>query len=171
MNKPIKNSYWVVEGNFLAGEYPGSKDASIAKKRIKSFIDNGIDCFINLTEEHEPLNKYDSIVEEFSGNNKNVILKRFPIQDVSVPNSKEYTIEILDFIDEQLKLNRKIYIHCWGGIGRTGTIVGCWLSRHGSKGTNALSKLKELWKTCGKFHTSDSPETKEQENYIINWSE
>ena len=69
------------------------------------------------------------------------------------------------------KLNRKVYIHCWGGIGRTGTIVGCWLSRHGYKGDNALSKLKELWQTCGKFYTSDSPETKEQENYIINWSE
>ena len=102
MNKPIKNSYWVIEGEFLAGEYPGNKDISIAEKKIKTFTNNGIDCFINLTEEHEPLKKYDSIIEELSGNNKNVIVKRFPIQDVSVPYSKQYAIEILDFIDEQL---------------------------------------------------------------------
>jgi protein-tyrosine phosphatase len=19
------------------------------------------------------------------------------------------------------------YVHCWGGIGRTGTVVGCWM--------------------------------------------
>ncbi len=27
--------------------------------------------------------------------------------------------------------NGAVYVHCWGGVGRTGTVVGCWLLRHG----------------------------------------
>ena len=28
-------------------------------------------------------------------------------------------------------------MHCWGGVGRTGTVVGCWLVRHGLDGGDA----------------------------------
>jgi len=132
MKRPLQNCYWVVEERFLAGEYPGSADNDEAVLKLQALFGAGIDCFINLTEEHEPLERYDYLARNLTGN-KEVILKRFPIRDASVPKTKEYTSEILDFIDEQLKLNHKIYIHCWGGIGRTGTIVGCWLSRDRKK--------------------------------------
>ena len=28
---------------------------------------------------------------------------------------------------------RKVYVHCWGGVGRTGTVVGCYLVRQGER--------------------------------------
>ena len=38
MNKPIKNSYWVIERKFLAGEYPGSKaELKAFKHFLKAF--------------------------------------------------------------------------------------------------------------------------------------
>jgi len=170
MTRPTKNCYWVVDGKFLAGEYPRDISEDSSKLRIKALLNAGIDCFINLTEEIEHLERYDYLVENLS-DNKEIILKRFPIRDVSVSKSMEYTSEILDFIDDQLTLNHKIYIHCMGGIGRTGTIVGCWLSRHGYKGEKALGKLKELWVHNEKSEWCNSPETPTQENYIIHWSE
>ncbi|WP_374108489.1 hypothetical protein [Nostoc sp. XA010] len=30
-------------------------------------------------------------------------------------------------IDRALNGQEKVYVHCWGGIGRTGIVVGCYL--------------------------------------------
>ena len=34
--------------------------------------------------------------------------------------------DVLTLIEEAL-VRGAVYVHCWGGIGRTGTVVGCWL--------------------------------------------
>lgn len=69
---------------------------------------------------------------------------KLPIQDVSIPTSVKSVKELIERIQEILKENErnKVYIHCWGGVGRTGTIVGCLLShQHDYKKTmNALKK-------------------------------
>src|SRR6476661_8703202 len=56
--------------------------------------------------------------------------QRFAIPDVSVP-SEPLMRATLDHIDAELAANRGVYVHCFGGIGRTGTVIGCWLLRHG----------------------------------------
>jgi len=58
---------------------------------------------------------------------------------------------------------------CWGGVGRTGVIVGCWSARHG--GQPALARLRELWKQCPKSQNRGSPETAAQEKYVAGWRE
>jgi hypothetical protein len=74
--------------------------------------------------------------------------------------------DIADYIKEKI-----VYLHCWGGVGRTGLIVGCWLARHGYKGQAALDRLRGLWQNCPKSTHRKSPETGEQEQYIISWEE
>ena len=52
---------------------------------------------------------------------------------------------ILDAIDTSLTGGRLVYVHCWGGVGRTGTVVGCWLLRHGLATRDAvLDTLAQL---------------------------
>ncbi|MBA3406233.1 MAG: dual specificity protein phosphatase family protein [Gemmatimonadaceae bacterium] len=36
-----------------------------------------------------------------------------------------------------------IYVHCWGGVGRTGTVVGCYIVRHGRTGDDALGEVND----------------------------
>ena len=97
--------------------------------------------------------------------------QRFPIRDAGIP-SREQMRSILDTIDAELQADQKIYLHCWGGIGRTGTTVGCYLVRRGKTGEEALSQLAEWWKSVPKsFYRSRSPETYEQINFIHNWVE
>jgi protein-tyrosine phosphatase len=80
-------------------------------------------------------------------------------------------VAILKAIDDHLRQGRLVYLHCWGGIGRTGTVVGCWLSRQGFQGTAALDRLRQLWQACPKSAHRMSPETHEQEQYIVHWEE
>ena len=96
---------------------------------------------------------------------------RFPIVDTSVPHSPELTAAALDAIDEYISQGQTVYVHCMGGIGRTGTIVGCWLARHGHTGQAALDRLRELWRACPKSEYNRSPERREQEWYILEWKE
>ena len=163
-HKPIENCYWVIPGQFLAGEYPGDIDEESSRVKINHLIHSGITAFIDLTEENEGLLPYSGLLKTASH-------LRFPIRDVSIPSSTVITVAILDAIDHHIQQGGMVYLHCWGGVGRTGVIVGCWLARHGFKGEAALVRLHKLWKQCPKSTYRRSPETYEQEQYIVEWEE
>jgi hypothetical protein len=167
--RPIENSYWVVPGKFLAGEYPGSRYEAAANAKLKALIDAGITCFMDLTEAHEGLAAYHHLVAPIGG--ARVSVRRCSIPDMSVPPSRHFVVEILYHIDRVLHGGGCVYLHCWGGVGRTGTIVGCWLAGHGYPGRAALERLEALWSHCAKSSWHRSPETAEQVDFIINWDE
>ena len=157
MKRPMENCYWVIPGKLLAGAYPKID-------KIKSLLQAGITVFINLTEECEGLCVYSRMIGPIAH-------QRFPIRDASVPESAQATKAILDAIDNHLSQGSVVYIHCHGGSGRTGTIVGCWLTRHGYEGRAALQRVQELWRHCPASAIWRSPNTIEQEQYILGWQE
>jgi len=160
--RPIKQCYWVVPGKLLAGEYPIDKDEATLQEKINALLDIGISVFVDLTEEHEGLRSYTSLIGK-------AIHRRFAIRDVAIPDSPETTIQILDTIDRYIHQGEMVYVHCWGGVGRTGVIIGCWLARHDHGGEAALIRLRKLWTQCPKSATHESPETRDQERYIQSW--
>ena len=97
-------------------------------------------------------------------------IDRYPIVDLSIP-TVEATVEILDGIDRCLEAGRNVYVHCWGGIGRTGTIVACWLVRHQyATPADVLDVLQELrLGDAGTGLTRVSPETREQLGFVTDW--
>ncbi|HTP39990.1 MAG TPA: hypothetical protein VMI92_10495, partial [Steroidobacteraceae bacterium] len=80
MERPIANSYWVVDGRFLAGEYPTGKFGSDAKgaERVRQLLAAGINLFIDLTEPDE-CTPYDELLPG------NVDYLRSPIPDAQLP--------------------------------------------------------------------------------------
>jgi len=171
LNRPILESYWVEPGRFLAGEYPGHAYGEQLRQRLDSYLDFGIDTFIDLTNPNELPPYTPMLVEQASYYDIDVQHKRYTIIDHSVPASENMKA-ILDAIDEALDEGRKVYLHCWGGIGRTGTVVGCYLVRHGYTGHEALEQLAEWWKAVPKSRFwPHTPETKQQIKFIQNWEE
>ena len=99
-----------------------------------------------------------------------VVHAQHPIADGHVPRSREEMARILDAIDEALGDGRTAYLHCWGGVGRTGTVVGCWLVRHGRTGDEALAQIAEWWQGVEKaYRQLRSPETPQQHAYVRDW--
>jgi protein-tyrosine phosphatase len=77
--------------------------------------------------------------------------------------------KILDYIDQAISQEKSVFIHCWGGKGRTGTVVGCFLARHGiAMAKEALEKIKDLRKNDSRAHEV-SPETDRQRYLVWNW--
>ena len=166
---PIPNSYWVIPGRFLAGEYPAAFGAGRIRKRLDALLEAGLDTFIKLTGENE-LPDYAPALHERAGYyDKTVRVLPFPITDFGLPTPGHMTA-ILNAIDEALAAGRNVYIHCWGGVGRTGTAVGCYLVRHGMTGDQALAQIASWWENDprhGMFPRS--PETDEQFEFVRAW--
>jgi len=95
-------------------------------------------------------------------------LVHMPIPDMNIP-LVEGMVSILDEIDRAMEHNPAVYLHCWGGRGRTGTVVGCFLARHGmAVGEAALDLLSELRRNDPISHLP-SPETKIQAEFVRTW--
>ena len=169
---PHPNSYWVHPGQLLAGVYPGATTAPAAREKLARFLAGGIDCFIDLTEEGELVAYDDLLLELGAARGMHVEYHRHPIRDVSIPRHRKEMIAILDRIDAGIRAGRTVYVHCWGGTGRTGTVIGCHLVRRGMTGEEALARVLELWRTMEKAPSKyRSPETEQQHDYVRHWQE
>jgi hypothetical protein len=167
--RPIPESYWVISDRFLAGEYPGSWDHDRTIQRMDLFLEAGFDTFIDLTSEGELLPYAPILAERAAYYSILASHQRFSIGDFGVP-SVEQMKKTLDTLDAALQDSRKVYVHCWGGVGRTGTTVGCYLARHGNTGEQALAQLAEWWQHVPKHNLHPrSPETDEQVKFILGW--
>jgi len=167
----IEDSYWIVNNRFMAGEYPGSADEQTALAKLEWLLSKDINFFINLTEPGEyGLKPYETFFQWSHREDKvQVVCRNFPILDMSTPSVSTMRL-ILDTIDNALLAGKNIYLHCFGGIGRTGTVVGCFLVRHGMEPQKALEKIALLRK-----NTPDgwrpSPETFKQRQMVLKWKE
>lgn len=166
--RPFERSYWVEPGKLLAGYYPGDLCLEAAKEKVARLLDVGIRCFVNLTEEAE-LDPYYYLLRD-DGERRQIDFTyiRIPVRDRNIP-SRATMIAILDAIDASLARERPVYVHCWGGIGRTGTVVGCFLARHDRyTGEAALARIAELRKYDAAKHR-EAPETDAQRAMVVNW--
>jgi rhodanese/phosphatase family protein len=165
---PIPDSYWVVPSLLLAGAYPGSPDDRRAEARVARFVDAGIRTFLNLTEDTEPLVPYAPIVDMLAAE-AGVACKciRYPIKDHGVP-TRTLAQEILAAIRSEIDAGRPVYVHCWGGVGRTGTIIGCWLVEQGVACDEAIGRIATLRRGVpGAW--MQSPEMDEQRAFVSAW--
>ena len=115
---------------------PGRLLAGAYPRELEPFHEAGVTAYLDLTE------------------------GEYGIPDLTCP-SRETMTRILDRIDELLAAGEVVYVHCLGGIGRTGTVVGCYLVRRGLSGPEALDTVTGL--------RGEGPETPEQRRLVLDW--
>jgi protein-tyrosine phosphatase len=139
-------------------------DEGSSREKIGALLHAGITALDDLTEEGDLLS-YSGLIDAAASH------RRFPVRDVSAPESPAVAAAALDAIDRGIEGGGRMYAYCWGGVGRTGGVVGCWLARPGFPGEAALVRLRELWRQCTKSRRRQSPDTREQERYVLRWTE
>ncbi len=175
---PTERCYWVVDDLLLAGAYPGHANPKAHQDRIAKLWDAGMRTFINLMEEDElnkddkPFVRYDDILRQRADKlDGRIAHLRFPIKDGWVTTADRMR-SILDAIDLSLSQKIPTYIHCFGGMGRTGTVICCWLLRHGyTTKDNVLPLLKDLREADLLRADWPAPENEEQRQFVLTWPE
>lgn len=168
--RPHGNCYWVVPGAVLAGEHPGAVTAAEVAGRVDALLEVGIRRFIDLTEEGERLALYAHALRERAVmRSVEAAHRRFAIRDCGVP-STALMRTILDAIYESMERRDPVYVHCWAGIGRTGTVVGCLLRESGLTASEAFAVIARKWLSMEKraLHPK-SPEWPTQFAFIERW--
>lgn len=167
------HAYRVPSFRLIAGEYPFTPEPEAARARFRGWLDAGVTRFVDLTEEGELLPYAPLLAAECAARGLSIEHRRLPIRDVDIP-TRERMREILDHLDETMAAGHTAYLHCWGGVGRTGTVVGCLLVRHGMSGEEALAEVQRLFDGLppGKRGRHPrSPETGAQRRFVREWSE
>jgi hypothetical protein len=163
LNRPLPNSYWVIPGRLLAGEYPIGTDYSDARARLARFREAGINYFVDLTEKGE-LPAYRHLLPVYTR------YQDSPIADSNVPANVSQVVQLLSDIRLAVEAKRCIYVHCRQGIGRTGLVMGCYLADSAGDGKSAIKELNQLWQQSERAKSWPTiPQTAEQADYIRRW--
>lgn len=173
---PFPRTYWVIPGQLMAGLFPGAPLQTDARPRMQALFNCGIRHIINLMEEDERNYQgqlFTPYFEDFQAaaaeQGEAVTFARYAIRDGGVP-TPALMKAILDDIDRSLAAGKPVYVHCWGGKGRTGTVIGCYLARHGlASGSAILERITALRQAIQPY--AESPETDEQRRFVLSWRE
>lgn len=167
MNNPIENSYQVSR-NVFAGEHPLFNIYNrSAKGNVPVLLKFGITVFLDLTQSYE-VPEYASFLPT------DVRRISFPIRNCDIPSSIESVIGLFRELDKLFREypQAKLYIHCHGGVGRTGTIVACfYIYFEHLSFEEALDKMRQQFAQSSRSKIMNAPENKRQIEFIKMFSE
>ena len=168
----IPQHYPIEVGKLYGGEYPGNRDPDVARIRLRALITLGIRTFVDLTAPADRMAPYEGLLADLEAEAGGPLRRiSLPIADMGIPEAVETMQSILKSIRESRSHAPAVYVHCWGGIGRTGTVVGCWLRECGYDPEAALAHVQHLYAShMPKVRVQpESPQTPAQKDYIRSW--
>jgi len=146
---------WRVDEHLLAGEFPAAKgDPVRSDEKLQLLVDAGVRTFVDLTDADTTdahLAPYEPRLQSVAAM-RGLDLRRvnLPIPDRGVADDARYD-QIVATIDQH-RDRGGVYVHCWGGVGRTGTVVGCVLAAAGHDHDAIEGRLVELRAGTRKAH-------------------
>lgn len=123
--KPELNAWWSsVDDQIIIGAIPLNNHGHI-KKIIE---DEKVTAVLTLLEPFEINSKgwFSSPVKPAEWNHNGISHKHIHALDF-LPLTQQQIIDGVTFLKEQIKNNKKIYVHCKAGRGRSVTVVVCYL--------------------------------------------
>ena len=132
------------------------------QKTLKIFKNHNVNVVLSLTETSELKSLgCGNLIKEIKLNN--FVWLHFPINDFNIPtkNSLLKLNLLLSDLENFLKKEKNIIIHCKAGLGRTGTIASLLLAKLGISPKDAIKFIRK--------YRPGSIDTDEQKNFVLNW--
>jgi len=120
----------------------------------------GVDRLVLLVEDHELAMVGASDIDGVLAR-EGVVLTRYPIVDHGIPVAEEGWRQLLEDIPAWVRAGESVVVACFGGLGRTGTVVGCVLREAGLDAASAIRLTRAT--------RPGAIETIQQEEFVRAW--
>ena len=123
------NFGWVLDNELAGSQGP------VNRQDLLFLYQQGVRAVIRMEERTIPADSggYVDIVDLF-----------VPVRDFTPPDQAQIQ-RMIDFIDEQAVRNdRPVVVSCYAGIGRTGTVLACYLVTRGFEPADAINEVRRL---------------------------
>ena len=126
VTKKPTNFSWLIDNKLAGSGMPTTIN------EINWILNQGVKSIITMTENALP----ESWV-------KDTKYLHVPTEDLSSPDLEKID-EAVDFIHERINNNEPVMVHCAAGIGRTGTVLACYLIKYQKySAKNAIEKVRK----------------------------
>ena len=155
----LMNFSWLVPGQIAGVGQPGNRDCDLDDSQeqlvedLQLLHERGIRAIVSLTE--RPLKE--RLVQA-----RNMAYLHLPVADMQPPTLAD-AIKFVEFAETAERENRPLAVHCGAGMGRTGTMLACYLVRKGLEAQQAMAQIRQ--KRPG------SVETAEQESVVREYAD
>ncbi len=172
---PLPRTWWIEPGAILGGPFPGNADGTVNTVKLQKLFGYGIRVFVNLQEPHEkglhgmPFPDYEPELHRLAAAEGQAIqIRRFPIVDTDIPTIEQMRA-IQAYLRNQLAMDKKVFVHCWGGNGRTGIVAACWMAAAGLSLDDILDTIKQRRAWDSYLALKSSPENGRQTAFVQTW--
>ena len=139
----VDHGVWIEDGKLLACAYPRRKAGLEALSR------QGVQVIVNLHERtHGPARLHRYGMAEV----------HLPVRDFTAPTPEQLAEGVAE-IERAIRVGKTVAVHCGGGLGRTGTLLACYLVSQGLTTVDAITRVRRL--------RPGSIETRDQMNAVL----
>jgi atypical dual specificity phosphatase len=136
------NFSWVINNGLAGSGLP------LTFEQFKWLVNHGIGTIVTVREVPLPSHWFNLADKESSNPNsekpKEVNYLHLRVEDYHSPTVREIDSTV-KFIENEIKSNRPVLVHCAAGKGRTGTILGAYLLRNENIGAkDAITKIRNI---------------------------
>ena len=126
ITKKPTNFSWLIEEKLAGSGIPTSLD------EFDWILNQGVNSIVTMTENSLPDNW-----------TKKINYLHVPTPDLTAPDMDKIDLAV-EFINEQIKNNQSVMVHCAAGMGRAGTILACYFVKYQKlSAVQAIKKIRD----------------------------